>query len=173
MRCPFCSSERTQIRDSRPEHGGTQTRRRRVCVVCGGNFRTTETLYKPLLDVRKKDNRIEPFAPEKLRCALRGAFGLKAMGGANLDALVETLCLELTSLDVSVLAASDIGAVVMKRLKQTDAIAYLRFAIRHLGLVSFEEVARFLREHQEHQEHLGPKPHTPGPPVPWDRSEKP
>ena len=42
MRCPFCGSENSQVKDSRPSDENSAIRRRRVCSDCSGRFTTFE-----------------------------------------------------------------------------------------------------------------------------------
>ena len=157
MRCPFCSSEKTQVRDSRPEHGGTQTRRKRVCLECGGGFRTTETLYMPLLDVRKKDNRIEPFT--RRNCA---SPCMEPLASRLWRRHPSTLWLKrfVWSRPSRGVGSGDIGyrSRGHERLRQTDAMAYLRFAFVIWGSFLSRRSPGFLWEHRDHEAWGLPRP---------------
>ena len=54
MRCPFCGSEDTQVKDSRPVDDASAIRRRRQCPDCGARFTTFERVQlRDLLVVKK------------------------------------------------------------------------------------------------------------------------
>jgi transcriptional repressor NrdR len=105
MRCPYCASLDTQVRDSRPTDDASAIRRRRVCPDCGGRFTTFERVQLRELTVVKRSGR---------RVAV--------------ERLVNGLVRQLESLGEPEIASESIGALVMDGLKGLDDVAYVRFA---------------------------------------------
>src|SRR6185437_1628040 len=110
MRCPYCQSEDTQVKDSRPAEDGAAIRRRRVCPDCGGRFTTFERVQLRDLVVVKKSGRKVPFDRDKL---LRS---------------VEIAVRQLESSGETEVASGEVGRLVMEALKSLDDVAYVRFA---------------------------------------------
>ena len=104
MRCPFCSHEDSQVKDSRSTEDGAAIRRRRQCEACGARFTTFERIQLRELTVLKSENRREPFDREKL---------MRSVSIAARKRPVE---------------AARIGEMVMEGLKALDSVAYIRFA---------------------------------------------
>src|ERR1700744_5467523 len=110
MRCPYCGSLETQVKDSRPTEDSSSIRRRRICPDCGGRFTTFERVQLRELMVVKKNGRRAPFDPDKLMRSVPGALR------------------QLESQTDGDIPTDRIGELVMEGLKALDDIAYVRFA---------------------------------------------
>ena len=87
MRCPYCDAGSTRVVDSRPTEAGAVVRRRRNCTGCGNRFTTYERA-DVTLSVRKRDGRVEPFDPDKIRYGLEQALADRPVAPATLDRVV-------------------------------------------------------------------------------------
>ncbi len=122
----MCHSAETKVIDSRSAEEGRSIRRRRQCIDCGHRFTTYErAAYQPL--VRKREGRLEPFLPDKVRAGIEQALADRSVPTGTVEALV----VEAESLfgpETTVVAAGEIGDVVLAGLRAVDEVAYLRFA---------------------------------------------
>jgi len=124
MRCPYCATNSTRVVDSRPS--GPVVRRRRECSTCGNRFTTYERA-EVMLSVRKRDGRIEPFEPAKIRAGLQRALADRPVTPATVDRVVAWI--EAQGAESGPQLDSDtIGRLVLDQLKELDESAYLRFA---------------------------------------------
>lgn len=131
MRCPFCGSDETRVKDTRRCKG--ELVRKRVCEQCGERFSTAERITAEYLQVRKRDGRTEPFSRAKIRNGiLKAAVGSElsvADVNAFVDGVVQLLNPDAPDLPVS---SKDIGGLVLKQLRCNAAITdvtYIRFAM--------------------------------------------
>lgn len=127
MRCPFCSHEDSQVKDSRPSEDGAAIRRRRQCEGCGARFTTFERVQLRDLTVVKKDGKREPFDRRKLERAIGHACRKREIDPARIERLVTGIQRQLETQGDEV-AAAQIGEAVMDGLKALDHVAYIRFA---------------------------------------------
>ena len=127
MLCPFCEHCDTKVVDKR-EADATSTRRRRECLGCHQRFTTYERVEQMDLMVAKHDGRRESFNPEKLRTGITLAAAKRPISSAQIDRLVADVELELRGAKTREVPAELIGTLVMKRLKELDDVAYIRFA---------------------------------------------
>ncbi len=128
MRCPFCNSMNTQVRDSRPAEEHAAIRRRRFCPDCGGRFTTFERVQLREITVVKNSGRKVPFEREKLERSIRLAARKRPVTPEQISALVSTIVRQLESGGETEVPSSTIGAVVMDALRDLDGVAYVRFA---------------------------------------------
>ncbi len=128
MRCPFCLTLDSAVRDSRPAEDGAAIRRRRQCSACGARFTTFERVQLRELTVLKKNGRREPFDRDKLARSVQVACRKRPVGEEAIDRLVSGVVRRLESNGESELEAHTIGAAVMEGLKPLDPVAYIRFA---------------------------------------------
>lgn len=145
MRCPYCQSEDTQVKDSRPAEDGAAIRRRRVCPVCGGRFTTFERVQLRDLVVVKKNGRKVPFDRDKLMRSFDIALRKRNVDPDRIDRAVSGIVRQLESTGESEVASETVGRLVMEALKALDDVAYVRFA----------SVYRNFREAKDFQELLG------------------
>ncbi len=128
MRCPFCSSDNTQVKDSRPGEDNTAIRRRRVCADCGGRFTTYERVQLRELTVVKRSGRRVPFDRDKLTRSVQVALRKRNVDPERVDRLVSGIVRQLESSGEAEVASDQVGHLIMERLKELDDVAYVRFA---------------------------------------------
>lgn len=128
MRCPYCSNEDSQVKDSRPTEDGTAIRRRRVCTACGGRFTTFERVQLRELTVIKRSGRRVPFDRDKLTRSVQIALRKRPVDPERVERMINGIVRQLESMGDSEVEAGQIGALVMAGLKTLDDVAYVRFA---------------------------------------------
>jgi transcriptional repressor NrdR len=128
MRCPFCSHDASQVKDSRPTEDGSAIRRRRQCEDCGARFTTFERIQLRELTVVKSGNRREPFDRAKLERSLSTALRKRPVAPERIDKLLSSIQRQLETSGESEVPSTAIGAMVMDGLKALDTVAYIRFA---------------------------------------------
>ncbi len=128
MRCPYCGSDDTQVKDSRPSGDNTSIRRRRVCAVCGGRFTTFERIQLRELTVLKKSGRRVPFDRDKLVRSLQIAVRKRPVEPEQIEQMVSAVVRELEGGGEAEVSSEAIGEIVMEHLRQVDDVAYVRFA---------------------------------------------
>lgn len=142
MRCPFCSTRDSRVIDTRELSGGESIRRRRECVGCGRRFTTYERVESTGLLVVKKDGRREEFSQAKLREKLRLAMTKRPVGEAEIDRLVQQVESDMLALGTPEVASADIGEAVLRRLKDVDQVAYIRFASVYRQFADIDDLRR-------------------------------
>ncbi len=145
MRCPYCQSLETQVKDSRPAEDGVAIRRRRVCPDCGGRFTTFERVQLRDLMVVKRSGRKVPFDRDKLARSMETAVRKRNVEPERIERAVSGIVRQLESTGETDIPSDEIGNLVMEALKAIDDVAYVRFA----------SVYRNFREARDFQELLG------------------
>lgn len=143
MKCPFCGSTESRVKDSRDV--GDAIHRRRECEQCKGRFSTYERVEKTPLMVVKRDLRREPFDRQKLFMGISKACEKRPLSVAEIENAVEEIEQELYRQGKQEIPGSVIGELVMERLRHMDKIAYIRFASVYR---SFNDVETMLEELQ-------------------------
>jgi transcriptional repressor NrdR len=128
MRCPYCSSLDTQVKDSRPTEDETAIRRRRVCSACERRFTTFERVQLRELGVIKRSGRRIPFERDKLERSVEIALRKRPVDQEQIEELVSRVVRKLEGLGENEVQSSIIGEFVMEELKAVDDVAYVRFA---------------------------------------------
>jgi transcriptional repressor NrdR len=128
LRCPFCSHEASQVKDSRPTEDGASIRRRRQCEDCGARFTTFERVQLRELTVVKSGERREPFERSKLERSVATALRKRPVPQERIDKLVSSIQRQLEVSGDSEVPSARIGEMVMEGLKAIDTVAYIRFA---------------------------------------------
>ena len=128
MRCPFCSHDDTQVKDSRPSDDNAAIRRRRLCPACGGRFTTFERVQLRELTVLKKTGRREAFDREKLERAIHHAMRKRPVEPERIERMITGVVRRLESLGENEIKSDVIGELVMQALASLDKVAYVRFA---------------------------------------------
>jgi transcriptional repressor NrdR len=140
MRCPYCGSPDTQVKDSRPAEDCSSIRRRRVCPGCGGRFTTFERVQLRELTVIKKSGRREPFERDKLMRSLEIALRKRPIDPERVERMVNGVVRQLESSGDPEIESARIGELVIQGLKSLDDVAYVRFASVYRD---FREIADF------------------------------
>jgi transcriptional repressor NrdR len=143
MKCPFCGQEKDKVVDSRPSQDGRSVRRRRECESCGKRFTTYEYIEDVSLTVIKNDGRREPFDRQKLQRGIELACKKRPISAKKIASIVEEIEEELQNLSKTEITSKAVGETVMKRLKDLDEVAYVRFAsVYH----KFKDINEFMNE---------------------------
>jgi transcriptional repressor NrdR len=128
MRCPYCGSLETQVKDSRPTEDSSSIRRRRICPDCGGRFTTFERVQLRELTVVKKTGRRALFDRDKLQRSVEVALRKRSVAADRIERMVNGIVRQLESQGDSDISTDRIGELVMEGLKGLDDVAYVRFA---------------------------------------------
>lgn len=143
MKCPFCSHENTRVIDSRPAEDNNSIRRRRVCDECGKRFTTYEKVETIPLIIIKKDNNRETYERAKIEAGVLRACHKRPVSAQMITSLVDEVENEISSREEKEIASQVIGELVMNKLKDLDAVAYVRFASVYR---EFKDVNTFMDE---------------------------
>ncbi|UCH35000.1 MAG: transcriptional repressor NrdR [Armatimonadota bacterium] len=143
MTCPFCHSPESRVVDSRLAEDGAAIRRRRECESCGRRFNTYERPEEVPLFVIKKDGRREPYDRSKIMVGITKACEKRPVSREDIERLADEIERALRDQMATEVPAPQIGEMVMERLRQLDAVAYVRFASVYK---EFRDVDSFLEE---------------------------
>ena len=128
MKCPFCSRDNTRVIDSRPADDNNSIRRRRLCDVCHKRFTTYEKVETIPLIVIKKDNNREQFDRSKIAAGILRACHKRPISANEINKLVDDIETEIFNMEEKEITSKVIGEIVMDKLKDLEAVAYVRFA---------------------------------------------
>ncbi len=128
MRCPFCGSDETQVKDSRPTEDSTAIRRRRHCMDCGSRFTTFERVQLRDLTVIKNNGTRAPFDRDKLARSIDIALRKRPIEPERIERIVNGIQRRLEGSGNPDIQSKDIGEMVMDALAGLDQVAYVRFA---------------------------------------------
>ncbi len=128
MRCPYCGSLETQVKDSRPSDDHSAIRRRRICPDCGGRFTTFERVQLRELTVVKRSGRRTPFDREKLVRSVEIALRKRPVEAERVERMINGIVRQLESSGETEIASETIGQLIMDGLRNLDGVAYIRFA---------------------------------------------
>ena len=159
MRCPFCQSSDTVVRDSRPAEEDTAVRRRRVCQACGARFTTFERVQLRELIVVKRGGKRAPFEREKLTRSIKIAMQKRPVTEEQIDQMVSGIVRQLESVVDGEIDSKEIGGMVMEALAALDPVGYVRYASVYRDFKDPSDFARFI-ENQALQLKEGGDPDT-------------
>ncbi len=128
MRCPFCGSQETQVKDSRPTDDSQAIRRRRHCTNCGARFTTFERVQLRELTVVKGNEKREPFDRDKIMRSMMIALRKRPIDPERLEQIVNGVVRQLESDGENEIRSQRIGELVMEALAALDQVAYVRYA---------------------------------------------
>lgn len=143
MKCPYCNQDNTRVVDSRPADDNSSIRRRRLCDACGKRFTTYEKVETIPLIVIKKDQTREQYDRRKVEAGVLRACYKIPIPVSKMNELVDAVETELFSREEKEIDSKVIGEIVMERLKNLDAVAYVRFASVYR---EFKDVNTFMDE---------------------------
>ncbi len=143
MKCPFCGNEDTKVIDSRPSEENNSIRRRRQCDVCSKRFTTYEKVEAIPLVVIKKDENREAYDRTKIESGVYRSCHKRPISVAQIVSLVDEVENAIFSMDKKEIPSSVIGELVMNKLRELDAVAYVRFASVYR---EFKDVNTFMKE---------------------------
>ena len=143
MKCPFCGHENTRVIDSRPADDNNSIRRRRVCDECDKRFTTYEKVETiPLIVIKKDDNR-ETYDRSKIEAGVLRACHKRPISANQIKQLVDDVETEIFSNEEKEIPSRVIGELVMNKLKELEAVAYVRFASVYR---EFKDINTFMDE---------------------------
>ena len=148
MKCPYCSNLDTRVIDSRLTDSNDTVRRRRMCEKCGKRFTTYERLENQPIAVIKKDNTRQPFDRNKILSGLIRACIKRNISTEVLNKIVDDIKNEISNMPSNEINSKEIGNLVLKRLKDLDKVAYIRFASVYK---QFDNIKQFTKELSELQ----------------------
>lgn len=143
MKCPYCGKDDTRVIDSRPADENTSIRRRRQCDACDKRFTTYEKVETVPFIVIKKDDKREPYDRSKIEAGILRSCYKCPVSINQINEIVDEVEATIFSLGEREVPTSKIGEIVMKKLKETDAVAYVRFASVYR---EFKDVSTFMDE---------------------------
>lgn len=143
MKCPYCGNTDTRVIDSRPVEETNSIRRRRSCDECGKRFTTYEKVETIPLIVIKKDNNREQYERVKIERGILRACYKRPVSADEIKKAVDAVELEIFNREEKEIPSSDIGEVIMDKLKELDPVAYVRFASVYR---EFKDVNTFMDE---------------------------
>lgn len=143
MKCPFCGYTESKVIDSRPADEGNSTRRRRECLACQRRFTTYEVMERLPLVVVKRDGSRQTFDKNKLIGSMLKACEKRSVALGDLERLAGEIEQELQNELEREIPTSEIGEMVMRKLKDLDEVAYVRFASVYR---QFKDINTFMEE---------------------------
>ncbi|MGB1361090.1 MAG: transcriptional regulator NrdR [Alphaproteobacteria bacterium] len=144
MRCPFCSVEDSQVKDSRPTEENTAIRRRRMCGSCGGRFTTFERVQLRELNVVKENAKREIFDREKLVRSMIIATRKRNVAEEAIELAANRIIRQLESSGENNINSNDIGKLVMEELLGLDKVAYIRYASVYKDFKELDDFKEFI-----------------------------
>jgi transcriptional repressor NrdR len=151
MRCPFCQSDDTQVKDSRPTEDNSSIRRRRACGECGGRFTTFERIQLRDMTVVKSDGKRQPFDREKIIRSMQIALQKRPVSMEAIEKAVTGIVRQLESEGDNEFLSHHVGDLVMKALISLDTVGYIRYTSVYKDFRDPEDFNAFLQEVQELQ----------------------
>jgi transcriptional repressor NrdR len=146
MRCPFCSSDDIQVKDSRPAEDNSSIRRRRACAGCGARFTTFERVQLRDMVVLKADNKSQAFDRDKLIRSMRLALQKRPVDMDEIERMANAIVRQLESLGEPEIKSKQIGELVMKALARMDTVGYIRYASVYKDFSDQKDFNEFLEE---------------------------
>ncbi len=143
MKCPFCSKDNTRVIDSRPADDNNSIRRRRQCDECQRRFTTYEKVETIPLVVIKKDNNREPYDRSKIEAGVFRSCHKRPISVDQMTTLVDEVENIIFNREDKEIPSHVIGEILMDKLKELDAVAYVRFASVYR---EFKDVSTFMDE---------------------------
>ncbi len=146
MKCPACDFAETKVIDSRAATDAVAIRRRRECLKCEFRFSTYEEVQILDLTVVKRDGSREPYSREKISAGLQRSFEKRPITRDDLQRLVQIIERDIQVLKRPEVTSQTIGEIIMRRLKQVDEVAYIRFASVYQGFKNAEMFHRAIEQ---------------------------
>jgi transcriptional repressor NrdR len=143
MKCPFCAAIEDKVVDSRESREGDVIRRRRECLKCERRFTSYERIDEIPYMVIKKDGRREPFDRQKIMSGLLKACEKRPVSPAKLEAIVNAVEKFVQESRDRERPTQKLGELIMRKLREIDKVAYVRFASVYL---EFKDVSEFMNE---------------------------
>ena len=143
MKCPYCGDPESKVIDSRSTEDNKAIRRRRECLNCKKRYTTYEKIEDiPILVIKKNMGR-EYFDRNKILNGLIKACQKRPVSRQQLEGIVDDIEKSINNKMITEINSSDIGEMVMKRLKNVDEVSYVRFASVYR---QFKDINTFMEE---------------------------
>lgn len=146
MRCPFCSCEETQVKDSRPSEDGTTIRRRRACPECGGRFTTFERVQLRELTVLKAGDKRQPFDRDKIIRSMTIALRKRPITAEQIEKAANSIVRQLETSGENEIKSDKIGELVMQAMIQLDMVGFIRYASVYKDFDTPDDFKTFVKE---------------------------
>lgn len=143
VKCPYCNASDTKVIDSRPADDNSSIRRRRQCESCGKRFTTYEKLETMPLMVIKKDRSRETYDRSKIENGIIQSCHKRPVSTQQINAIIDEIETQIFNMEEKEVETTVIGELVMKKLKDLDEVAYVRFASVYR---EFKDVNTFMEE---------------------------
>ena len=144
MFCPYCGGIDSKVIDSR--QSDVKKRRRRECSACHKRFTTYEVVERPFLMVEKRDGTFEQFDREKLVKGVFSAIKKRPVSIEQVEEMVSAVESFCESEMMTTVTSRQIGEIILERLKNIDAIAYVRFASVYKDFTDVERFVAAIRQ---------------------------
>jgi len=144
MRCPFCSNQDSQVKDSRPTEDNTAIRRRRICEQCGSRFTTFERIQLRDLIVIKSNTQKESFDRDKMFRSISLALRKRNIDSEKIEKIVNAIVRKLENSGDTEIKTDIIGQYIMEALAILDQVAYVRFASVYKNFREVKDFEDFL-----------------------------
>jgi len=147
MLCPYCGFDESNVLESRDALDGKATRRRRECVKCQKRFTTYERVENIEIKIIKKDGRVEDYSREKLeKCFDKACWKLNPEQKSKMIDEIEMKLLNWKSVEIP---SKEIGKMVMEKLKDTDPVAYIRFATVYMDIKEVTDFEKLIKNYKK------------------------
>lgn len=147
MRCPFCSHDDTNVKDSRPAEDSSSIRRRRSCTSCGARFTTFERIQLRELSVIKRNGgRIQLFNPDKIIRSMQIALSKRPVTQEDIETAASNIVRRLEGHGETEIPSSLIGEMIMETLANMDVVGYIRYASVYKDFCKPEDFYSFVEE---------------------------
>ncbi|MCL2866050.1 MAG: transcriptional regulator NrdR [Lachnospiraceae bacterium] len=143
MKCPYCGNDDTKVTDSRPVEENNSIRRRRSCEECSRRFTTFEKIESIRMIIVKKDDNREQYERNKIEEGVLRACYKRPVTADSIQKLIDEVEKEIFYHESNEIPSHVIGEMVMDKLKDLDAVAYVRFASVYR---EFKDVNTFMDE---------------------------
>ena len=144
MRCPFCSNQDSQVKDSRPTEDNTAIRRRRVCDQCSSRFTTFERIQLRDLVIIKSNDKKEAFDRDKMFRSISLALRKRNIDQETIEKIVNAIVRKLENSGETEIKSNLIGEYIMDALSHLDQVAYVRFASVYKNFREVKDFEDFL-----------------------------
>ena len=152
MKCPYCGHTESRVIDTRATEDDSAIRRRRICEACERRFTTYEKVEMRPLIIIKKDNNREPYQRGKIASGIVRACYKRPVSAEEIQKTVDAVERELHNRESQEISSTDVGEIVMEKLKTLDAVAYVRFASVYREFKDVETFADELKQFLKKEE---------------------
>lgn len=146
MKCPFCSSPDSVVKDSRSFEEGDAVKRRRQCLKCDGRFVTLEHVHFREISVKKKNGELRPFDRDKIIKSLTLAARKRPVSQELINSITTNIMKRIAKSGEYEVDTQLIGSMLMEELAKIDHVSYVRYASVYRDFSKTEDFANFIRD---------------------------